>query len=68
MKSKKWIGISDKDEAFKEGIEKGKQEGLLNVALKLLDMTSMDIEKVSQITGLSKIEIHHFQEKSKENQ
>ena len=53
--------ISDKDEAFKEG----RQEGVKEVVLKFLN-AGMSVEKVSQISGLSKTEIHNFQEKSKE--
>ncbi len=49
-----------KQEGRQEGLQKGKQEGRQEVILKLLK-ADMSVEKVSEITGLSKQEIRNFQ-------
>ncbi len=51
-------------EGQQEGIEKGRQEGIAEVILKLLN-TGMSAEKISKVTGFSKEEICKLQEKSK---
>ena len=43
--------------------QEGRQEGRQEVILKLLN-ADMSVEKLSEITGLSKQEIHNFQEES----
>ena len=49
---------------MQRALQRGRQEGRREVILKLLK-ADMSVEKVSEITGLSKQEIYKFQEKSK---
>ena len=51
-------------EAREEGIEKSIEQGRQEVILKLLK-ADMSVEKVSEITGLSKQEIRNFQDPTK---
>jgi predicted transposase/invertase (TIGR01784 family) len=49
-----------KEEGIKEGIQKGREEGIQQKALetaKRLKILGIDIEKISEATGLSKKEI-----------
>ena len=48
----------------KKGLQKGMQQGLQEVTLKLLEM-GMSIEKVSQVTGFSKVKIRKLQAEAK---
>ena len=50
-------------EGIQKGIQEGRQEGIKEVILKFLN-ADMSVEKVSEITGLSKQEIRNFQEGS----
>ena len=52
------------EEGIQKGIQKGIQRGRREITLKLLN-TDMSVKKVSEITGLSKQEIHKFQEDAK---
>ena len=52
-------------EGIEDGIEKGRQEGFEEVVLKLLN-AGLEIERVSEITGFSKEEIHKFQKNAKQ--
>ena len=49
-----------RQKGLQEGRQKGLQEGRQEVILKLLK-ADMSVEKVSEITGLSKQEIRNFQ-------
>ncbi len=51
-------------EGMQKGMQKGVQEGRKEITLKLLK-ADMSVEKVSEITGLSKQEIRNFQKDSK---
>ena len=48
----------------REGRREGRQEGIGEILLKFLN-ADMSVEKVSEITGLSKQEISNFQKESK---
>ena len=53
-----------REEATEKGIKRGIKKGIEKTILKFLD-ANMTVEKVSEITGFSKEEIHKLQEKSK---
>ena len=49
---------------LQKGMQQGMQQGLQEVTLKLLEM-GMSIEKVSQVTGFSKVKIRKLQAEAK---
>ena len=51
-------------QGIEQDIQKGMQKGRREITLKLLN-ADMSVEKVSEITGLSKQEIHKFQKDAK---
>ena len=56
--------ILDAQDIYETGIEKGKKEEKINITKKLLDM-NVTIEKIVEITGLTKEEIEKIKNENK---